>query len=177
MINEDGTEEETLNHIGRHELHSYFNRSFTNAYDSNLQEFIDPGGRTNPNSILNFLQIKEDPFVPGIYFGIDAPEFQTHAAGQIISVDGAPTTNPDSMVITYVTHPDTANVGTPPNPNHTGLYRNPLPLSNGLLAAVHTTEIRADNNDGTRAFPSVPLPVPAQDDPAVRPGTGSPERC
>src|SRR3990172_9154491 len=28
MINEDGTEHETLNHIGRHELHNYFARSF-----------------------------------------------------------------------------------------------------------------------------------------------------
>ena len=40
QINDDGTGEETLNHIGRHELHRYFNRSFND--DSRLQEF-NPG--------------------------------------------------------------------------------------------------------------------------------------
>jgi hypothetical protein len=150
QINDDGTGEETLNHIGRHELHDYFNRSFND--DSNLREF-NPGGRTNPNDILNFLQIKEDPLRPGIFFGVDAPEFQTHAAGQLISIDGAPTTNPDAMVINYLTHRDTANVGNPTNPNHSGLYRNPVPLSNGMLIAVHTSETRADNNEGSRELP------------------------
>lgn len=150
QINDDGTGEETLNHIGRHELHRYFNRSFND--DSRLQEF-NPGSRFNPNSITNFLQIKEAPFQPGTYIGIDAPEFGTHAAGQIIGINGAPTVNPDQMAITYVTHPDTASTDDTPSANHSGLYRNPLPMADGLLVAVHTSETRADRNDGTRALP------------------------
>ena len=150
QINDDGTGEETLNHIGRHELHRYFNRSFND--DPRLQEF-NPGSRFNPNSITNFLQIEEAPAQPGTYVGIDAPEFGTHAAGQIISVNGAPTVNPDQMAITYLTHPETASTDDTPSPNHSGLYRNPLPMADGLLVAAHTSETRADRNDGTRAFP------------------------
>ncbi len=37
MVNQDGTELETLNHIGRHELHSYFDRALN---DDALDEFI-----------------------------------------------------------------------------------------------------------------------------------------
>ena len=48
QINDDGTGEETLNHIGRHELHRYFNRSFNN--DARLLEF-NPGSRFNANSV------------------------------------------------------------------------------------------------------------------------------
>src|SRR6185503_10626335 len=42
--------------------------------------------------------------------------------------------------------------GAPP-PEHSGLYRNPLPLSDGTVVAVHTSETRADANEGTRAAP------------------------
>ena len=34
-INEDGTSEETLNHLGRHELHGYFNRSMNDDPKAN----------------------------------------------------------------------------------------------------------------------------------------------
>ncbi len=151
QINEDGTEEETLNHIGRHELHNYFNRSLND--DNNLREFIPSSARTNKNSIENFLQIKEDPTRPGVYFGIDAPEFYTHAAGQVISLTGAPTVNADDMIIGYITHRETHSYTDNPSPNHSGLYRNPLPLANGMLVAVHTNETRFDRNEGTRQSP------------------------
>lgn len=150
QINDDGTGEETLNHIGRHELAGYFNRSFND--DPRLQEF-SPGSRFNTNRISNFLQIKEAAAQPGTYVGIDAPEFTTHAAGQIISINGAPSVNPDLMAITYVTHRETSSTSDTPSPNHSGLYRNPLPMADGLLVAAHTSETRADRNDGTRAFP------------------------
>ena len=57
------------------------------------------------------------------------------------------------MVITYVTHRDTHTYTDTPSANHSGLYRNPLPLSNGTVVAVHTTETRSDTNTGTRANP------------------------
>ena len=153
MINQDGTEEETLNHIGRHELHSYFNLSLTD--DPALTEFISVAPpRTNPNSIESMLEIKEDPTRPGTYVGIDAPEFYTHAAGQIISLTAPPERPADQITVTYVTHRDTASFtdGTP-SPNHSGLYRNPLPLSSGQTIAVHTAETRLDANEGSRANP------------------------
>lgn len=151
QIRQDGTEEETLNHLGRHELHSYFNRSHNN--DPNLVEFIsEVSGRTNPNPAFNFLQLTENPTVPGQFFAIDAPEFNTHSAGQIIRFNAGTGVNPANVVIDYITHPDTE--GTTPSANHSGHYRNPLVLSNGSLIAAHATEQTGAGNLGTRAFPN-----------------------
>jgi hypothetical protein len=142
-INEDGTAEETLNHIGRHELHGYFDRSMND--DGALREFIaDTSGRMNHNRIDNMLQIREDPAHPGRYFGTDAPEFYTHAAGQIVRLDAQPSTPADQLRIEYVTPRSTEN----------GHYRDPLPLSDGNLLVVHTSESRNDQNEGTRAQPA-----------------------
>ena len=151
MINEDGTEEETVNHLGRHEFHGYFDRSLTD--DPNLTYHSSATPRTNPNEIENFIQIKEDPAAPGNYFGIDAPEFSTHASGQIVKFNAPPGFNPDQTVITYVTHRDTHTYTDTPSVNDSGLYRNPLPLSNGTVVTVHTSETRSDTNTGTRANP------------------------
>ncbi len=151
MINEDGTEEETLNHVGRHEFLGYFDVSFSD--DPNLTYHHSQSPRLNPNTINGFIQIEESPSAPGTYFGIDAPEFSTHASGQIISTFAPPSQNPDAMTITYVTHRDTSSYTDTPSPNHSGLYRNPLPLSDGRLAAVHTPETRRDANTGTTTNP------------------------
>ncbi len=155
QIHPDGTEEETLNHIGRHELHSYFDRSFID--DPNLIEFIDEvSGRFNPNSILNMFQLAEDPESAGLYYAVEAPEFQTHASGMIFSLNAPPDQAPDAIAVNYLTHPDTATVvgdsDTPPA-THSGHYREPLPLVGGGLLAVHTAEARAADNEGTRANP------------------------
>jgi hypothetical protein len=151
MINEDGTEEETINHLGRHELHGYFNRSLND--DPNLREFTSATPRTNPNVVDNFLHIEEDPNTPGLYYGIDAPEFQTHSAGQVVRMNAGVGVNPDATIVTYVTHRDTHSYTSTPSVNHSGLYRDPLPLSNGVVIAAHTSETRADANTGTRTNP------------------------
>ena len=151
QINEDGTEAETLNHIGRQKLHSYLNRSIND--DPNVVEYYGQYPRFNPNPILNWLQIKEDPLNPGIYYGTNAPEFTTHAAGQITSLSAAPTVNGDEMRMEYITHPDTSGPSDGPSQDHSGLYREPLPLADGTLLAVHTSETRRDRNEGTRGFP------------------------
>ena len=141
-INEDGTAEETLNHVGRHELHSYFDRSMND--DNALREFISAtSGRMNQNPIDNFLQIREDPAHPGRYFGTDAPEFYTHASGQIVRLDAEPSRPADQIQVTYVT----------PRGNPNGHYRDPLPLSDGTLLVVHASETRNEQNEGTRAQP------------------------
>ncbi len=51
QINEDGTEEETLNHIGRHELSGYGTQSFLD--DANLRECCDTGSRFNRFTLTN----------------------------------------------------------------------------------------------------------------------------
>lgn len=150
QIRPDGTGEETLNHIGRHEMLGYFESVFDD--DSNLVDFL--GGAT---SLRNFFQIAENPGAPGIYFGVDAPEFNTHASGQILKMTSAsPGVPADQISFTGVTHPDTANfVGdaqTPP-PTHSGFYRDPALLASGTLIAAHTAETRAAKNEGTRANP------------------------
>lgn len=135
-INEDGTSEETLNHIGRHELHSYFDRSMN---DSGLSEFIG----ANSNVANNLFQLREDPTQPGVYYAVDAPEFETHASGQIVRFAAAPSLPADKIAVTYIT----------PRSNSSGHYREPLPLADGTLLAVHTSETRGDENEGTRAAP------------------------
>jgi hypothetical protein len=156
QINPDGTEHETLNHIGRHELHSYFNRDRHD--DDEISEFIAAGsGRFNPNPIENLLQIQEDPHTPGRYLGVDAPEFRTHASGRLVSLDAPAGLAADRIRVTYLTHPDTVEVteeGGAPAAGSTGHYRNPLPLADGGLVAVHAAETRADENAGTRQQPA-----------------------
>jgi len=155
QINQDGTAEETLNHIGRHELHGYFNLALTD--DPALHEFnFDPmnPNRFNPHAIENMLEIKEDPTNPGTFFGVDAPEFYTHAAGGIVKLTGGDPSNPaDQMAITYVNDPVTSTFTNTPPPNHSGHYRNPLPLSNGTLVCVHDPYTGADYNTGDRSNP------------------------
>lgn len=155
QVHQDGTGEEVLVHLGRHELHDYFNRSLDD--DPNLVEFIaDGSGRFNPNAIENLLQIEEDPGRPGVYVGADAPEFQTHAAGMLVELTAPPGQPADQIAVTYLTHPDTRTVvpdGETPPPGHSGHYREPVYLADGTLIAVHTPETRAAGNDGTRANP------------------------
>jgi len=154
QMNQDGTEEETLNHVGRHELHSYFQRSFND--DSNLSEFIAPGNRPNQNSILNVFQMDEDPNQAGRYVGIDAPEFQTHAAGQIVAFDLPLGSDPYLVQVDYLSHESTGDVvgeGDTAPSEHVGFFREPMTAGNGTILAVHTAETRRAANDGTRANP------------------------
>lgn len=144
QITEDGLESEVLNHLGRHELHRYFTGNITD--DVNVQEFIYFDGiRYNENDIQNMFHVEEDPLNPGVYYGVDAPEFQTHASGMIFSLEASPTSNADAISVTYVTHPDTR--GGIDTPDHSGHYREPVPLSDGTLIAVHTPETGVEAND------------------------------
>ncbi len=155
-INEDGTGHETLNHLGRHELHSYFDRAFND--DDELVELIaETSGRLNGTPVEGFLQIREDPTRPGRYVGVDALEFQTHASGRLTAFDAPPALPADQVVATHLTDPSTRGVtedGETPPAEHTGHYRDPLPLSNGQLLAVHTAETRGDENIGSRQQPA-----------------------
>ncbi len=151
MLNQDGSGEETLNHIGRHELTGYFNRSLRN--DPALVDF-NPGARPNPNVTENWLQMAEDPGVPGRYLAIDAPEFDTHASGQIVAMTAPPERNADIITVEYLTPRSTRGVytGTPPA-DFSGHYRNAIVLADGQVIAARSADPRSAGNDGTRANP------------------------
>jgi hypothetical protein len=154
QLNQDGTAEETLNHVGRHELHSYFNRSMDD--DNNLQEFIPSASRPNQNSLLNTFMLSEYPSQNGRFIAIEAPEFATHNGGQIIAFKLAVGDRPDLVTVDYITHVSTrdfvADNATAPV-EHIGFSRDPVVLQNGTIIASHTSETRQADNDGSRANP------------------------
>ncbi|MCG8462148.1 MAG: hypothetical protein MI919_38180, partial [Holophagales bacterium] len=147
---------ETLNHIGRHELHSFFKRNRTD--DPNVVSFnlsTNPHS-DNDNDLLNFFHLVEDPTQAGRYYGVEAPEFGTHGSGGVVRFDVPPGAQVEQVTVTYVNHPTTHGYpgdGDPIPPEHSGHYRNPLPMSDGTLLAAHTFEARAADNEGTRENP------------------------
>ncbi len=150
MMNPDGTEEETLNHVGRHELRKFIEPTILD--DESVTEFIaDDTDRVNGNSILNFFHIAEDPTVPGRYLGTDSVEFGSNSAGQLVALNLPPGANPDQFEIEYVTARDTRSLDG--GSNDSGKYRNPTPLSSGVLLAAHSNSTTEDDNRGSRAEP------------------------
>ena len=155
-INQDGTDEETLNHVGRHEIGgSYASAAFTN--DPNIQDLYYFGENYNTNTIDNFIELREDPRVQGLFYGIDAPEFGTHGGGQIISITGATNINAFYMRVAYLTPRSTHTYASSPSTipaDHTGFYRTPLMTTDGYLIASHTAYALYESGGGTTAFPS-----------------------
>ena len=152
QLNQDGSGEETLNHIGRQELHSYFARSFIN--DPALEDFIDDvSARTNPNPVENLLQLAEDPSAPGRYYAIDAPEFYTHASGQLVSIVAPPSANADDLLISYHAPRSSADLAESEPADFAGRFRDPLVLVNGELVATWADQWRSAYNLGTREAP------------------------
>ncbi len=146
-MNQDGTELETLNHIGRQELKDYANRSFNN--DPNLVEIIaGVTPRLNQNPVSNLFHFSESPNVAGDFYATNAPEFETHSAGQLVLMNGQQGLPADQMEVRHVTHPETALPSNNPSSSHSGLYRDALELQNGELVSSHTTETRIDQNLG-----------------------------
>ena len=135
QINEDGTDEETLNHVGRHELSfGFIGESFTD--DPALTYSSNPAFRANTKYLRGdggLMQLREDPARPGSFLGIYAREFGSLSTNQIVRFNGGIGVNPEQMAVTDVTAPS--------NPDGSiagGRYRNPLPLSTGALVATHT---------------------------------------
>ena len=110
------------------------------------------------------IQTREDGKNRGLFYGIDAPEFSTHASGQIISLNGPKGTDADHMAITYVTDRATASYNEdskPADPNHSGHYRDPLAMSDGTLVAAHTVGDRG--REGVGQSDDLALRLPAED--------------
>jgi hypothetical protein len=134
QINQDGTDELTLNHIGRHEWRGTdLRRSFTS--DPSLEDFTVSAFAANKTIVRKdggLFHIKEDPRNPGIFYSTYAREFGSMTASQLMRFTGAPTLNAEEMVFTPIT-PGDGEASFP-----AGRFRDPLPLSTGGLVAVHT---------------------------------------
>ena len=62
-----------------------------------------------------------------MYYGNEPPEFDTHAAGQVISLTAQPQVHAADIAVKHVTHKLTSS--TTNGAGHSGYYREPLPLS------------------------------------------------
>ncbi len=166
-LDQNGGNEEVLNHVGRHELfvptagtplfQSF--RGDTNLFSlSNLVQRTASGVvSANTNNLASLFQITEDPRTNGLYWGVQATDISpfggTHASGQIVTLTGGAGVNPNNMVVSYITPP-----GAAAGPSSLGMYRNPLPMSDGTLVAVFTDAVNGtpagvDTNIGTVTLP------------------------
>lgn len=129
-MNQDGTREQTINHIGRNEMQpgmipgSFLDDPaigdyFTTSYGLNKKVIRGDGG---------ILQIKEDPKNPGWYYAIYGREFGEASASGIVRFPGARGMNPEQMAFTEVTDPNWSE----------GRFRTPTPLSDGQFVAVRS---------------------------------------
>jgi hypothetical protein len=135
-MNQDGTFLQTLDHLGRHEL--------TEAVEP-ARTYLDYARLGT--DLHRFLEIAEDPTRPGIYYGIRCPKFGTHAAGQITSITAPPGANADTIPVEYVTHPAASSpvaVGQTPVPGQTGMFRDPVALSDGSIWAAFSSDAYTD---------------------------------
>ena len=141
QINQDGSDEETLNHIGRHELSfGLLARSFTG--DAALSDFTDDSLHVNRKTIRfdgGLFHVREDPVRPGSYYAISAREFGTLSSDQIVRFNAGDGLNPELTAVVDVTPPEDSR-----GVMAGGRYRNPLPLSDGKLVATHTPTTSAN---------------------------------
>ena len=135
QINQDGTDEVTVNHLGRHEFTGFIPKSFIS--DPALSDQSKTGLTINKLFLVGnagILQIREDPTSPGRFYAIYGREFGQLGSNQIIRFNGAPTTNPLQFAFQAITPAEDFSTFKTPG----GRFRNPLPLSNGTLIASHT---------------------------------------
>ncbi len=135
QMNQDGTAELTLNHIGRQELaFDYLPRTFVS--DTSLRDAANQAMFANRKYIRmdgGIFNIRENPVEPGTYYGIYAREFAQGTTNQIVRFNGAPHVNAEQIVIADASPADTGN-GLPQ-----GRFRNPLPLTSGAMVAVYSS--------------------------------------
>lgn len=134
QIDQDGANEETINHAGLHELSfGFLTPSFKN--DQNLSKRTREELHKNRIALRReggIFHLREDPLEPGIFFGINARESASFTTDSIIKINARPDINPEKMQIVAVTRIDRSDN------LKDGRYRNPLPLSDGKLIASHT---------------------------------------
>jgi hypothetical protein len=135
QVNEDGTDEETLNHFGRQEYSAgYVPRSFLD--DPALVDSVTKVKSANTfyfQGSAGIFQMREDPNRPGRFFGVYSNEFGSVGTGILLTFDGTAGLNPESMALVPVS---AFQAGT--NESLSGRFRNPLPLSDGQMVATYT---------------------------------------
>jgi hypothetical protein len=131
QMNQDGTDEVTLNHIGRHELsYMFVPRSF--ASDSALTDSGNTALFANRKHIRpdsGLFHLREDPRAPGTFYGIYAREFAEGTTNQIVRFNGGPNVNAEQMAIVDASPESTAG----------GRFRNPLPTTSGAMVAGYVS--------------------------------------
>lgn len=149
QINQDGTREETLNHYGRHEMFPLVRPARTD------DPSIVPLYRPRNESVYSVHQISESPFRKGVYYATDCRRFDTHGAGQIVSLTGPRGLMGDSVHFSHITHLSTQEPSLPENaaPEHSGLYRDPILCSDGVALAVNAQTTMKDANVGEPGKP------------------------
>ncbi|MGL4577181.1 MAG: hypothetical protein ACRCV9_20510 [Burkholderiaceae bacterium] len=140
MMNQDGTAELTLNHMGRHDysLGSAMTRSFTD--DPALQDAPNLANVANKYRVgvdSGVFQIKEDPRSPGTYYGAHAAEFASFGAGPIVRFAAPPNFNADQIQLTSLT-------------SGNGRFRDVLPLATGAMVAAYSASGQVNQNAAFR---------------------------
>jgi hypothetical protein len=145
QMNEDGSGEETLNHVGVHELaFGFLTPSFRD--DPNLSNQTVVSNHANQFALRReggLFHLREDPRSPGSYLATAAREAGAFTTGQLVRLSGSPALNGDQMTLTEIT------AGDPGDALPGGRYRNPLALSDGALIASHTSSERAPEPGGS----------------------------
>lgn len=156
QVNEDGSGEETLNHVGRHEFGGTFMEGVF-LDDSNLSYLMpnfdaNAKMRATMRGDAGLFQLKEDPTQAGRYYGVYSQEFSRQASGRLMEFTMPPGANPEDVAITDYTNAslDSDPYGDkPPTPSQTGHYRNPVKATDGTFYVSHTPEYRV-NTDETK---------------------------
>jgi hypothetical protein len=140
MLRQDGTDAETLNHIGRHELGIFGFASrvdVPNQTPFGLSDLEGASGAVNGPLVnqgikLNMLHyLREDPLKPGAYLGVRLDEFGPTGGGCVITLQGEPSRRPQDMKVTLITSKDSCGAG------GQEAHRSPLPTNDGrILSSV-----------------------------------------
>lgn len=152
MMNQDGSNEETLNHVGRHELNgSYMDPSRPDDpnLNYNVTQYAASPATATLADIAGVHHLREDPRHAGTFFATVAHEIGARTAGQLVSINGGIKVNAADMKLTYLTPPSTRyplSTGQTAAPDMSGLYRQPLPMSDGKLVVVHTPPVGWPND-------------------------------
>ncbi len=149
QMEEDGRNEETLNHVGQHELaFGFLTPSFkddpalsnrtVDAFHANRLALRREGG---------LFQAREEIKSPGNFIAVAArestPTAATFGTGQLLRLRGGAALNGEQMTLTALTPGDAADA----LPG--GRFRNPVPLADGSLVASHSPDPRPPEEGGS----------------------------
>jgi hypothetical protein len=143
QINQDGTGEEVLNHLGRHELASYFQPRLTT--DPRIVEFfrLDRPTETAIDADGGALHLAENPRAAGCFVATESREFGTHSGGRLLRWCAPPSMNPEDVVVSIVAE-------------DAGHYRDPMFLDTAAQAIIasHTSAANLVTDRGDIADPT-----------------------